>query len=144
MEAMHLEPLDVKDVNGVENWHTRFKQYTLTNDKFDAKNETAFYITFIGKVAFELLVDLAYPKDVTTMTVADLQDLLVKHITPDNIEVVEREKFTEIKKKPEESYKSFVLRVQKQAAKCKSGANLEEQLRDRLTAGVRDPDLKRK
>lgn len=144
MSQNPLEPLDVADINGVAEWHIRFSQYVKTNDKIDSTNETAFYITYVGKQAFRLLVDLAYPNDVTAMPVKDLQALLQKHLTPPNIEVVEREKFHNLVKKPEETYKNFALRVQRQAAKCSFGADLTTQLRDRLVAGVRDPDLKRK
>ena len=98
------------------------------NDKIDATNETAHYITNVGKQAFRLLVDLAYPDDVTGMTVKELDDLLQKHLTPTNIEIVEREKFHNLMKKPDETYKNFTLRVQRQAAKCGFGSDLSTQL----------------
>jgi hypothetical protein len=79
-----LEPLDITDVNTVEDWHIRFSQYVLTNSAVTPKNETAFYLTFIGKQAFTLLRELSYPKDITTMTVKDLQSIIQRHLTPPN------------------------------------------------------------
>ena len=139
-----MEPLDITDINGVKEWHIRFSQYVKTNSKIDSTNQTAHYITSIGKQAFRLLVDLSHPNDVTTMTVADLQALIQNHLSPPNIELVERERYHSLTKKPEETYKMFTLRVQRQAAKCGFGSDLTTQLRDRLVAGIRDPELKRK
>ena len=98
----------------------------------------------IGKDAYRLLKDLAYPEKPTSLSVSKMQTLLEKHLQPRNFEVAEREKFHTMSKKTEESHRSFILRVQRQASKCNFGANLELQLRDRLVAGVTDPDLKRK
>lgn len=139
-----IEPLDISDIYTIEDWHIRFSQYVLTNSSVTTTNETAFYLTFIGKKAFTLLRELAYPKDVTTMSVKDLQGLLQRHLTPPNLEMAERERFHNLAKKTEEDYKTYILRVQRQAAKCGFKTDLEQQMRDRLVAGIKDPDLKRK
>ena len=50
-----LEAIDIKDPAGVQNWHERFNCYVQTNDKITAANQTAFYLTMIGKDAYDLL-----------------------------------------------------------------------------------------
>ena len=139
-----LEKLDITDIDGVTDWHERFELYTETNSEITAANKTAHYLTLIGKQAYRLLKDLAFPKTISTMDVTDLQKLLQSHLTPDNYELAERQKFHNITKKPDESYRLFILRIQQQASKCNFGSNLETQLRDRLVAGITDQDLKKK
>ena len=139
-----LEPLDISDVTGISDWHERFQLYVITNDKITDKNKTAHYVSLIGKDAYRLLKDLAFPDKVADKNVADLESLLVKHLQIQDFELAEREKFHNLTKKPQETNRSFMLRVQRQAAKCNFGAALNDNLRDRLVAGVTEPDLKRK
>ena len=68
-----LEKLDVSAPDTICNWHERFSLYTITNDRINDKNKTAFYLTMVGKEAFDLLKDLAYPKAIKEMEVDDLQ-----------------------------------------------------------------------
>lgn len=141
--ATTIEPLDINDPNSIADWHVRFSQYVLTNKRIPVANQTAFYLTLIGKQAFALLKDLAYPKYITKLDVLDLTKLLEAHVKPVNYEIAEREKFNNMMKRTEESYKDYVLRVQRQAANC-NFTDLEIQLRDRLVAGIKDQELKRK
>lgn len=144
MGSTQLENLDIEDIQGVEDWHIRFEQYCITNPKVETSNKTAFYLTFVGKKAFRLLRDLAYPNDITKMDVGQLSTLLLDHLQPVHYEAAERERFYNITRRPEEALRSFVLRIQQQAAKCNFGASLEEQMRDRIIAGVADQEIKRK
>ena len=146
MATFPIEPLDITDINGIADWHTRFQQYLLTNEDITTKKiETPFYLSHVGKPAFKLLKNLAFPDDVTTLTVDALQKLLEDHLTPTNYEAAAREQFHNLTKKPDETYKSFTLRLTHQAAKCGFyGKELDTQMRDRLIAGVRDTELKRK
>ena len=78
------------------------------------------------------------------MSVENLQKLLEAHIQPVNFVAAEREKFHNLRQRADESARSFLLRIQQQAAKCDFAGTLEEQMRDRIVAGVADQDLKRK
>ena len=144
MTACPLEPIDLDDIEGVEDWHERFAQYCLTDANITDDKKTAFYITYIGKRAYRRIKDLAYPKKPDKMTVDELQTLLKKHLCPENFEASEREKFHNLRRRPDEAFRSFLLRIQQQAAKCNFGANLEDQMRDRIVAGINDQEVKRK
>ena len=139
-----MENLDITEISDIEDWHERFDQYCITNDKVTDANKTAFYVTFIGKKAYRLLKDLAYPQSVADMDVGSLKNLLQGHLKLLNFEAAERERFHNLTRKSDETLRSFVLRVQQQAAKCNFGWALEDQMRDRLVAGVADPEIKRK
>ena len=88
-----LEPVDIRDPAGVENWHERYELYVLTNDKISTANKTAFYLTLIGKQAYDLLKDLAFPDDISTKTVDKLKKLLLNHLRPVHFEATERARF---------------------------------------------------
>ena len=139
-----LEPLDVSNVSSIDSWLDRFKIYCNTNDKVVEDNKTAFYLTLIGKGAYDLLSDLAYPKKPADMKVDDLHGLLVKHLRPKNFQGYERVKFNQLVRMESESVASFVRKVQHQASSCGYGAQLEDQIRDRLIAGVNNVKLQRK
>ena len=74
--ARTLEKLDVQDPAGIEAWHERFDLYVVTNDKIKDSNKTAWYLTLIGKEAYDLLKELAFPDNLKDKTVAELQQLL--------------------------------------------------------------------
>ena len=139
-----IESLDINDIEAITDWHERFFLHVATHPYIDSSNEASHYLSLVGKDAYRLLKDLTYPTKLTTLTVKDMQATLEKHLRPRNFEVYEREKFHTMQKKPDESYKNFILRVQRQASKCNFGSNLDLQLRDRLVAGITDLELKRR
>ena len=47
-------------------------------------------------------------------------------------------------RQPDEALRSFLLRLQKQAAKCEFGTELQTQLRDRVVAGINNTEIQRK
>lgn len=139
-----IEPLDLLDTNGLDRWYQRFSLYTRTNENITEENRTAYYLTLIGKEAFNLLVDLNYPEDVAEKRVTDLHQSLKTHLQPTNFEATERSKFHNIMRKSDEKLRDFLLRLQQQAAKCNFGDQLQTALRDRIIAGVNHPDVQRK
>jgi hypothetical protein len=139
-----LEPLDITDAASLDSWHERFILYTVTNSTITDANKTAYYLTIAGKAAYELLKDLAFPEDITKKAVDDLHKLLQAHVKPANFEATERAKFHNLCRASDERPRSFLLRIQQQAAKCNFGAQLEEQMRDRIIAGINYPEVQRK
>ena len=139
-----LEKLDISAAETITNWHERFELFAMTNDRIKKENKTAFYLTMVGKEAYDLLKDLAYPNIIKEMDVTELQELLQDHLRPVQFETTERAKFNSLVRTPGEALRSFLLRVQQSAAKCNFGFNLEEHLRDRIVAGVNDPEVQKK
>ncbi len=140
----YLEPLDLADTAGIVNWHERFTLWARTNPNITNENRTAFYLTMVGKDGYNLLKDLAFPQNVNTRTVADLQMLLQGHLQPTNFMATERARFHNLTRRAGETLRSFLLRLQQQAAKCNFGNQLDIQLRDRIVAGVNDPEVQKK
>jgi len=139
-----LESLDIHDLNALEDWLERFELHAITNKAIKDENVTAFYLTYIGKEAYSLLKDLAFPKKLTDSNPKELHKLLIDHLKPQNFELTERAKFHSLIRDSSESYKDFLLRLQKQSSKCNFGNNLSTQLRDRLVAGINDQNMQQK
>ena len=139
-----LEKLDISDPAGLENWHERFDYFTDTDPKITASNRTSWYIRLIGKDTYDLVKVLAFPDPVNSKSVADLQALLTAHLRPTHYESTERARFHNLSRRSDETLRSFLLRIQRQAAKCNFGSDLLSQMRDRIVAGVNDPELQKR
>lgn len=139
-----LEKLDISDPANVESWHERFEFYVATNVAIDDSNKVAWYLAYVGKDAYNLLKDLAYPQQLGTKTVADFKELLLGHLRPASFETTERAKFHTLTRRTGESFRSFLLQLRKQAANCNFGGDLLTQMRDRIVAGVNDMDVQKR
>ena len=56
-----LEPLNIAELESITNWHERFALYAMTNDRINNDNRFGFYLTLIGREAYNPLKDLSYP-----------------------------------------------------------------------------------
>ena len=139
-----LEKLDIANSSEILNWHERFELYCLTNSKITKENKTAYYLTLAGKEAYSLLKNLAYPKEIKMMCVDDLRDLLKSHLQIDSNIIMQCAQFHSTIRSKEESFRDFLLRLQRMAAKCDFKAELETQLPDRIGAGINDHDLQKR
>ena len=77
-----MEKLDIQDPAGIEAWHERFGFYVTTNNRINDKNVTAWYLTLIGKEAYNLLKDLAFPDKLADKTIPELQEVLTNIYDP--------------------------------------------------------------
>jgi len=139
-----IEPLDIRDTARVEGWYTRFVLWTKTNPQVTEANKTAFYLTMVGKEAFHLISDLMYPQKPEDCQPDEMHKILKNYLLPSNHELAEVIKFSSITRETDESFSSFVLRVQKQAAKCNFGEQLKQQMRNRIVAGLNNPEMQKR
>ena len=139
-----LEPLDISEPEGLEAWHERFDCYTNTNEKITATNKLSWYLTLIGKDAYNLLKDLVFPDSLSSSKIDDLKSKLSSHLRPTSFELTERARFHNLVRRSDETCRNFLLRLQRQAAKCSFGADLKTQMRDRIVAGIQDKDLQKR
>jgi len=142
--AATIKEMDFNDEKSMENYLERFELYCMTHKTVTEKNKTAFFLTFIGDKAYGLLKDLFFPKDIREQNPKVLHEALLSHLRPANFALVERSKFHKLKRDSNESIKDFSLRVHQASAKCDFKDQLEEQIRDRLVAGINNEELERK
>ena len=138
-----METLDIhSSVRDIEDYLERFEILWMTKDANKKDKQTAYFLTFIGKEAYALLKNLAYPKKPISLSYDELKALLLHHLQPVNFEIAERAKFNELRRKPDQKIREFILQLQTQASKCGFGDQLEVNLRDRIIAGIELPELK--
>ena len=139
-----LEKLDISDPASLDNWHERFDFFADTNSKITTSNRISWYVTLIGKEAYDLLKVLAFPDSITCKSVAELQKLLRDYLRPTHYEATKRARFHNLSRRSDETQRGFLLRIQRQAAKCNFGTDLQTQMRDRIVAGVNDSELQKR
>ncbi|GAA51517.1 hypothetical protein CLF_106319 [Clonorchis sinensis] len=90
----------------------------------------AYFLQFVGKWMYILIKNLVHPEspnDISCNTI--------------NVVAAERARLNMLTRSHFQSVCDFVLQLQTQAAKCDYGVQLGDQLRDRLIAGIRLPEL---
>ena len=100
-----LESLDVNNYIAVENWFEQFDLLMLTNDRINDNNKVAFLLAYIGKTAYALLKELAYPHTPNTLMVANIRHI-VDHVKPRH-ETHERAIFNSFICKVDQSVNSY-------------------------------------
>ncbi|CAH8639600.1 unnamed protein product [Dicrocoelium dendriticum] len=127
----------------LQEYMERFELWWLTKDDLREDLKSAHFLTVIGREAYTLLKNLAYPQLPSKLSNDKLRDLLLSHLLPENFVVAERVKFNLLIRQPNQSIRDFILQLQSQASSCAFGDKLDECLRDRLIAGINNPDLYR-
>ncbi|GAA54230.1 hypothetical protein CLF_112787, partial [Clonorchis sinensis] len=140
-----MEPLDVNSTaRDVEDYLERFDIWCLTKSDMDDKKFTAYFLHFVGKEAYTLIKNLVYPESPIDISYNELKKKVLQHFKPINFVAAERARFNMLTRSHSHSVRDFVLQLQTQAAKCDYGAQLEDQMRDRLIAGIQLPELQQK
>ncbi len=126
-------------LDDVTEYINRFNSWIYTRGTSDEKAIEGTFITAFGKEALSLLRTLVYSKTLRDVSIADIQEVLLRHARPAQFELVKRVKFHTLVRNPYETVREFVVHIQRQASKC----NFQEHL-DRLVTGINRPELRRK
>ena len=144
MEYNHLESLNTNlSSREIEDYLERFEIWCTTRNLKEDK-KSANFLTSIGKDAYSLVKNLAFPEPPILLPYETLKNLLLKHVQPINFEAAERAKFHTLFRQDRQDIRQFILQLQTQAARCNFGDQLLTQLRDRLIAGINLPELQQK
>lgn len=106
--------------------------------------KVAMFITLAGGETYSILKDLISPKKPSTLTYAQLSDVLSKHFVPQKLVIAERYAFYKCCQKPSQSVGDYIVEIRKLAKACKFEAFLEEALRDKLVCGLTKEGIQRK
>ncbi len=140
-----IDQLDVNSCAGeIEEYLARFSFWQDAHEDMSGKAAKGAFLSVIGGPAFSLVSTLVFPKTLQEATLQEIKDALLHHFKPVNFEASERAKFNTLSRSPSESIRSYVLQLQKQAATCNFGAELDNHLRDRLIAGINDVALQKR
>ncbi|VDP35797.1 unnamed protein product [Schistosoma curassoni] len=133
-----MEKLDIHSTpETFEDYLERFEIWSMTKKDLKGDKIVAHFLTFIGREAYSLLKTLAYPEKPISLPYATFKELLLSHVKCTSFECRERVKFHNMVHQNDQKVREFILELQKQAAMCNFGDQLNVQLRDRLIAGKR-------
>ena len=132
----------------VEDFKQRFEFYCLANnikaeDDTQIARKKAIFVTMLGQATFAKLRDLANPREITDLTLADIVGVLTAHYRPHTIEIAERYNFFKCVQDDGERVADFVANLRRLAKTCNFGQYLNTALCDQLVCGLRDRKCQR-
>ena len=144
MELPAIEQLNLHaSPSEIEEWVERFELWCSVR-RGGAQNQAALFLTAGGRDMYSLLKNLAFPEAPAKLPFETLKELLLNHVVPADFQATERAKFNTLVRAENMPCRDFILQLNKQAAKCNYGDRLDEQLCDRLVAGINNITLQRK
>ncbi|XP_064464895.1 uncharacterized protein LOC135376222, partial [Ornithodoros turicata] len=119
----------------------RFGHYCKVANVQDEELKKSAFITAIGKKVYKTLKDLLLPSKPEEKSFKDLVKVLSEHYGPTSQVIAERFKFNRRYQGEGESVAVFAVALKHMAAKCEFGQFLDDALRDRFVAGLRNPAI---
>ncbi|VDP50147.1 unnamed protein product [Schistosoma curassoni] len=139
-----IKQLDIHSTSeAFEDYLERFEVWSLTKKDVISTKIVAYFLTLIRREAYSLLKTLEYPEKPISLPYATLKELLLNHVKCTRLESRERAKFHKMVRRNDQKVTEFILKLQKQAAKCNLSDQLHVKLRDRLISGINIPGLER-
>lgn len=125
-----------------ESYLERFELFVQANDIKEEKKLPVF-LTVIGAEAYEVLKNIVVPASPSEATYVEAKRLLKEHYSPRSSVIAERCRFNKRTQHEGESVENFIVELKHLARKCNYGDFLQDALRDRLVAGVRNEEIQR-
>ncbi|XP_049523897.1 uncharacterized protein LOC119454128 [Dermacentor silvarum] len=119
----------------------RFEHYCEVANVQEEKLKKSAFIMAIGKNAYKTLKDLLLPATPAEKSLEDLVKVLSDHYEPASRIIAERFRFNRRYQAEGETVATFAVALKHLAAKCKYGTFLDDALRDRFVAGLRNPAI---
>nr|XP_037276702.1 uncharacterized protein LOC119169790 [Rhipicephalus microplus] len=101
------------------------------------------FLKVVGNTVYGKLKKILVPDRPTDKTFAEIQEVLQQHYSPEYSVIAERCKFNKRMQKEGECVKVFLTELKHLARNCEFKAFLNDALRDRLMAGLRDQETQR-
>lgn len=114
----------------------------IANEITTAVRKRAILLSSCGEETYKLLRNLVAPDNLTDKTFDQLKTILNDHFNPKQAACARRFTFNSCIQTPGQRIADFVAELKSIAKDCEFGAELENNLRDRLSVGVRDPHTK--
>ena len=122
----------------------RVDQYFVANKITESATQKAIFLATVGVTAYGTLRNILAPVKPCDAVWPDITEALNKHYSPEPSSLVQRCKFYSRFRRDSETISIYVAELRKLSEHCKFGTVLEESLRDRLVAGVKDAAIQRK
>ncbi|VDP91667.1 unnamed protein product [Echinostoma caproni] len=144
MELPSIEHLNLKaSPSKIEEWVERFELWCSIR-KGGVQKQSALFLNAGGRDLYLLLEILTFPEVPAKLLYESLKSLLLNHLLPTEFQAHERAKFNSMIRAYHMSCRNFILQLNRQASRCNYGDRLEEQMCDRLVAGINNFSLRSK
>ena len=122
----------------------RLGHYFTANDISDTVKQKSILLSVVGAETYKLIHNLSVPNLPGTKTYEELVELVKDYLCPQPNIIVQRCLFNSRTRQPEESVATFVNELRGIASKCEYGLQLNDNLRDRLVAGVNNDRIQQR
>ena len=122
----------------------RLGHYFNANDISDTVKQKSILLSVVGAETYKLIHNLTVPNLPETKTYEELVELVKYYLCPQPNIIVQRCLFNSRTRQPEESVATFVNELRGIASKCEYGLQLNDNLRDRLVAGVNNDRIQQR
>ncbi|XP_077540966.1 uncharacterized protein LOC144153192 [Haemaphysalis longicornis] len=132
-----FERFDEDEDEDFESYVERFENYVRTV-KVSDDLKVSIFVTAMGKKTYRTLKNLLAPAKPEEKEYSQLVTVLKEHYAPKRIVIAELFRFNHRSQHEGESVAAFTLELKRLASSCEFGPFLEEALRDRFVAGLKD------
>ncbi|XP_063363503.1 uncharacterized protein LOC134652262 [Cydia amplana] len=115
---------------------SRLTKFFLVNSISEADKKSAITITHLSDESYRLVRNLAYPKEIDSLTYDALVLLLDEHFKQKQCTFADKAKFFGAMKSAGETLSEWAARLRGLASYCDFGTALETNLRDRFVLGL--------
>ena len=128
--------------DNIKSYFERFENFIDVNEVPAAK-KLKLFLNVVGAQTYEELKKILVPDKPTDKTFDQVRKLLEEHFSPQYSIIAERCKFNRRMQQEGESIKDFLTELKHLARNCEIKDFLNDALRDRLVAGIRDRETQR-
>ena len=131
------------NVESFETYVIRFELFCVS-EGIEPKLKAPKFLSAIDSKSFTLALNLLHPKSIQHATYDEVVNVLKKHYKPKVMVIYERFMFNMRVQKPSESISEYLAALKHMARTCNFGSILDDMLRDRFVAGMRDQSVQQK
>nr|XP_037270303.1 uncharacterized protein LOC119161903 [Rhipicephalus microplus] len=126
----------------IKSYFERFENFVVLNEVPETK-KLRLFLNIVGSAVYGELQKILVPDRPTDKSFAEIQEVIEQHYSPQYSVIAERCKFNKHMQKEGECVKVFMTELKHLARYCEFTAFLNDALRDRLMAGLRDQETQR-
>ena len=125
----------------LNSWLERLEEHFVMADIMEERKKVSNLLIAIGESGYELIKALTSPDKPSTKSYEELKRLLINHLAPKPLKLIQRHKFARIKQTG--TVTEFLTALRQAAEQCEFGSFYAESLRDRFICGLADEKTKK-
>ena len=130
-----------------ETWKSyieRLEFFFEANDVTENTRKRAVLLTICGPEMYKLITNLLMPSTPKETSYENIVKAVEKHLQPTVSVALQRYKFNQTVRRPNESISAYINYLRQLAKDCNFGNSLEDMLRDRLVCGVNNEHIQKR